>query len=73
VYVEATRCSSKKMAYDNQKVLPSKFHWAAVAGLFLFATVSFLTFQGGWILYIFPLLAFMFGRGHQMENEGLKT
>lgn len=60
------------MSYDNQKILPSKFHWVSVILLLVLATVSFLTFRHGWVLYIFPFLAYMFGRGKQVKNEGLK-
>jgi len=60
------------MSYRHSKVMPNNIHWAGIVFTFLLATVSFLTLSGGWVLYIFPLLIYFFGRGKQEQKaEGL--
>lgn len=55
----------------NRKVLPHKYYWAAVIFLSLLSVTSFLTFRYGWILFIFPVLLYLLGRGKQETSEGL--
>lgn len=56
----------------NQKVLPSKWHWVFIFLLTALATFSTISLPGGWILFLFPILLFFFGRGRQQGNEGLR-
>lgn len=59
------------MKKKNQKVLPHKYYWAAVLFLLGLSFTSFLTFEYGAILFIFPVLLYLLGRGKQERNEGL--
>jgi hypothetical protein len=56
----------------NQKVLPTKTHWLAIIGLSILAAFSTISVRGGWVLFIFPLILYFFGRGRQKEDEGFK-
>jgi len=59
------------MTDKHSKVMPSNVHWAGIIFTLILATVSFLTISGGWVLYIFPTLIYLAGRGRQqMEGEG---
>lgn len=59
------------MEKKNLRVLPHKYYWFAVLFLTLLSVSSFLTFEYGWILFIFSVLLYLLGRGKQERNDGL--
>lgn len=57
----------------NTKVLPNKYYWIGITALTVWAVVSTVLIENAFVLFVFPVLLYLLGRGKQVREEGLVT
>lgn len=60
------------MTHRHSKVLPTKWHTRIILVLSVFAAFTAWAMPYGWVMFIWPVLIYLDGRGYMEKREGLK-